>query len=83
MSDYATKFQDQHTSLVQAQKSNSKEMTSTVESIKKEFLLQLEKFQTMQESNTAKTKEFIEQQAKEMEQVRSHLFVNICINFYS
>ena len=39
MSDYATKFQDQHTSLVQAQKSNSKEMTSTVESIKKEFLL--------------------------------------------
>ena len=81
MNDYAEKFQNQNTLLVNAQKSNSQEMTSTVESIKTEFLAQLEKFQSMQESNTNKTKEFIEQQAREMEQVSRVIFYALFYHF--
>ena len=55
--------------MINLQKSNSQEITVAVESIKKEFLIQLEKFQTTQATHTAKSKEFIEQQAQEMEQV--------------
>ena len=55
--------------MINLQKSNSQEITVAVESIKKEFLIQLEKFQTTQATHAAKSKEFIEQQAQEMEQV--------------
>jgi hypothetical protein len=45
-------------------------VAGTVRAIKAEFLAQIKQFQLAQESSSAQTKEFIEQQAREMEQVR-------------
>ena len=66
---YASNYHEQSLRLVNLHKANSTDVSSAINTIKTEFLAQLEKFEAAQNANSAAAKEVITKQATELENV--------------
>ena len=66
---YASNYHEQSLRLVNLHKANSTDVSSAINTIKTEFLAQLEKFEAAQIANSADAKEVITKQATELENV--------------